>query len=201
LTFDEQLPFVESHQVSIRKAFDHANINKCHISQSHFITSGTHSPDLPIELPLYAAPCRLAIGAVICPFTASDEGHSKLWWPERWVAVIDHLVKHRFIGTVYVIGGDADDFEPYRHPNAVPVRNMPLPRVLDLLRQAPVFASADSGPSHLAHFGGVSRHVLMLPGHVAAEVNQNPRGRIIHARASNVTAERMIGEIDRVLAR
>jgi ADP-heptose:LPS heptosyltransferase len=61
-----------------------------------------------------------------------------------------------------------------------PVFDRPLSQVLDLMRQAPLVMTLDSGIGHLAHFGGVSRHVMIYANCLPGKFAEAPRA--LHVR-------------------
>ena len=78
--------------------------------------------------------------------------------------------------SVYACGRTVeDDASAYKAAGIEPVFNRPLAQVLDLIRQAPLLLSIDTGIAHLAHYGGVDRHVLLYPGVFSNLWVPNPR--------------------------
>jgi hypothetical protein len=192
------------YTLNVEQAFHYANANNMHIAAAHFILQGFEAPKVPLALKMIAEPVHLPGGIVICPFTASDEGGTKLWPFDRWKHVMLHLMTHHGVGRFYILGGPQDSVLPFLGipgmGQVIPLTGLNLTQVLDVLRRADLFISVDSGPSHLAHFGGVAKHVLLAPSHVSARLAENPRGKIVVGRASDVTVDTMIAAIDEVLA-
>jgi ADP-heptose:LPS heptosyltransferase len=153
-----------------------------HMSQSYFLDAREFPPDLPITLKLQTAPCPLPAGLVISPYSWSDSGSYEKTWPHtRWIELIGRLREHHLADVVYIVGAIArDDPEPYVKAGIVPVFDFPLTVVLNLLRHATAVLSVDNGISHLAHYGGVAKHVLLYPGYLPDCWVANPRGRMIH---------------------
>lgn len=136
-----------------------------HMAQGYFHQFGLPVPFLPITLPLVSSPCDFPPGIILSPFSVSDIGGNKVWMHERWVYVIQTLRRLGLADRVYVVGSWArgDSTSPYAVAGIRPMLDRPLTEVLDLLRKAPLVLSIDNGISHLAHFGGVTRHVMVYP--------------------------------------
>lgn len=184
----------------IERAFHTAGRIGLHMAQAYFLLSDIPMPPTPMTLPLYSEYSGVAPGFVIHPFTASDGGHTKEWWPERWVQVMSYLRDLGPESPIYIVGGNDDDVSPYmtlRNTHAFVGR--PLPQVLDLLRSATVFVSLDSGLSHLAHFGGVHRHILICGDVVPPTVAVNCRGRMIRGVPASITSDDVISMIKDIL--
>lgn len=187
--------------ISVRQAFDHANIaGNLHYAQSHFALFGLTPPALPITLPLYGEWHGAPGGAVVCPFTASDENHSKLWWPDRWAEVISYLLARKDIERVYVVGGHSDDLTPYLQEGVIPLVGLPLTEIYGLMQVADIFLSVDAGLSHVAHLGSITKHVLLYPAHISSYLAKNPRAFTLIARPVDVFPDDMIRLIDEALA-
>jgi hypothetical protein len=191
------------YNLNVEDAFHYANINNVHMAAAHFIVQGFDPPAIPLTLELVAEPSHLPSGIVICPFTASDEGGTKLWPFERWRHLMLYLAAQYGVERFYILGGPLDNVSPFLGipgvGGVIPLLGMELTKVLGILRRARLFISVDSGPSHLAHFGGVSKHVLLAPSHISGRLVENPRGKTVRGRASEVTVGAMVAVIDEIL--
>jgi hypothetical protein len=176
----------------LSEANEFARANNIHLTQAFFVLAKMALPSLPITLPLHAEPCDLPPGIVICPFTASDAGHVKGWYAERWIAVIDALAKAGKTQTFYLVGAEGEPYHLYDHPLVVPISGRPLPYVLDLMRGSLLVMSVDTSLSHLAHFGSVARHLLLYPQVNPATLGTNPRGKFIHGWPVEISPEMVI---------
>jgi hypothetical protein len=157
-----------------------------HASQGFFLLAGFAAPRLPATLDLVTEDCGLPPGIVIAPFAASERNiagnRDRMWYPDRWRAVIDDLAG-RGLGPVHVIGASADDFPAFDFPNVTHIKDRPLPQILDLMRRATLCVTVETGPAHLAHFGGVAKHVLIYgdthpPALVATSLGMIVRGKV-----------------------
>jgi hypothetical protein len=71
--------------------------------------------------------------------------------------------------------------------------------VLDLWQRAPITITIDAGTAHLAHFGGVSNHVLLYSVAVMKTTHQNPRATIIQAWPKDITANMVMDAVQTYL--
>jgi hypothetical protein len=149
---------------------------KLHMAQCYFHDLDWPVPDLPIDLPFKTEPCGLPPGLVVSPFSGSDLGtNTKLWPHDRWVQVVQALRKLGLVHHAYVIGrSSTDSIAPYAVAGIQPVFDRPLTQVLDLMRRAPLVLTIDTGTGHLAHFGGVSRHVMVYADCLPAKFAEAP---------------------------
>ena len=182
----------------------HQGFNGCHMAQSFFAQYGDPAPSLPITLDLKDEPCFLPPGLVIAPFSRTNSADNNKFWPhDRWLEVIQTLRGAGMADRVYVIGNSQhDDPSPYRGHGIDLFFDHPLSRVLNLLRQAPLFMSVEGGMSHLAHFGGVYRHVLLYPAKLTPLCwAQNPRGYMVKAdpKPINVPVAEVVNAARQVL--
>lgn len=182
--FDEDpsvYQFEAVYSLSVAALFDLCS--QVHMCQSFFKTENLPVPELPLELDLLAKPCDLPPGLVISPYSRSNmPDNNKLWPHERWLEVVQTLRNMGIADRVYVVGASGyDDPTLYIAAGVEPVFDRPLAMVLDLIRQAPMFLSIDNGISHLAHYGGVGRHVLLYPGCLPECWVRNPRAAIVRA--------------------
>jgi len=192
-----------SYTLSVQRSWDYVGPRGLHMSQGYFILNDTPRPELPITLPFRTERCELPTGFVVSPFCGSEpantETHTRVWFVDRWHQVIDRLLAQRPDLPVYVIGGPGDDPVPYLRTGVVPVLGRPLPQVLDLLQRAPVTITIDTGTAHLAHFGGVSNHVLLYSVAVMKTTHQNPRATIIQAWPKDITANMVMDAVQTYL--
>ena len=174
-----------------------------HMAQCYFRLAGRPVPALPIYLPLKSEPCGLAPGIVVSPFIVSDSGNNKLWPHDRWVHVIKTLRRLGLADRVYVLGAGAGDFassEHYAVAGIEPVFNWALPKILDLLRSAPLVLTLDNCIGHLAHFGGVQRHFMIYPGCLAPKFAEAPRATIVRGhRPADVSVDQVLEAARQVL--
>lgn len=175
-------------------ANEFARSNDIHITQAFFVLAKMAPPPLPITVPLHTESCGLPPGIVVCPFTTADPDHVKRWYAERWMAVIDGLASAGKARVVYLVGGDGEAFHLYDHPLVQPINGRPLPVVLDLMRNSPLVMTVDTALSHLAHFGKVSRHLLLYPKVNPPSLGTNPRGKFIHGWPIEILPETVISE-------
>jgi Glycosyltransferase family 9 (heptosyltransferase) len=173
-----------------------------HMAQVYFDGYGLPVPALPIDLPLVSEPCGLPSGLVISPFSLSDFGTNTKRWPhERWVQVAQTLRRLGLADRIYVLGSHANDqVEPYAVAGIEPVFDRPLTQVLDLMRNATLFMSVDTGTAHIAHFGGVKRHVLIYPDCQPRNWAEAPRA--IHVRGprpADISVDQVLEAARRVL--
>lgn len=156
--------------------------HECHMAQAFFKLAGQEMPELPLTLRLKSQPCNLEPGLVLSPYSRSDISLNKIWPHERWVETVQTLRGEGRISRAYVVGAAAyDGADQYAAAGIEPVLDRPLSQVLHLIRQAPLLLSIDNGISHLAHFGGIDRHVLLYPGCLPICWARNPRAEIVTA--------------------
>lgn len=158
------------------QVFNHCNIadRTLHMSQGWFVLNGHEAPELPITLPFSGAPYGYHRNKlIICsPFSRSDNNNNKLWPHERWVDLLRRITRDG--RRVLVIGSGVEDWEPYYEFDCA--KDMTLCGILELLRECDLFLSIDNGISHLAHFGGVAQHLLLMPECLSPSFICNPRG-------------------------
>lgn len=173
-----------------------------HMAQCYFRMFDQPVPDLPIDLPLCSEPCGLPPGLVISPFSFSDLGTNVKRWPhDRWVQVVQTLRRLGLADHVYVVGSSqTDGTAPYAVAGIQPVFDRPLTQVLDLMRQAPLVMTLDSGMGHLAHFGGISRHVMIYANCLPGKFAEAPRA--LHVRGgmpATISADQVLEAAQQVL--
>lgn len=168
-------------RMSIQDAFGYSN--QCHAAQAFFRQYHIPEPELPLTLDLREAPSGLSPGVVISPYSRSNSpDDNKRWLPSRWVETIQTLRGEGLIDQVYVLGDSRyDDPSPYIRNGIEPIFDFSLAQVLHLMRQAPLVMTIDNGMSHLAHFGGIDRHVLLYPGCLPQCWVRNPRATLVTA--------------------
>lgn len=177
---DVSEPGTPVFRMSILDAFGYSN--QCHAAQAFFRQHHIQEPALPLSLDLREVSAGLLPGVVISPFSRSDTAGNKLWPHSRWLEVVHELRYDGLIDRVYVLGDSRyDDPTPYMRNGIEPVFDFSLAQVLNLMRQAPLVMTIDNGMSHLAHFGGIERHVLLYPGCLPRCWVQNPRAQIVTA--------------------
>lgn len=172
-----------------------------HMAQCHFHACSRPLPRLPIYPPMQAEPCDLPRGVVVAPFSFSDVGANKFWPHERWVHVIQTLRRLNLATHAYVLGSSATDSTAhYAVAGITPVFDRPLTQVLSLLRKATLVLTVDNGIAHLAHFGGVTRHVHIYPDTMLPRFAEAPMA--LHARGptpAHISADRVTELATRVL--
>jgi Flp pilus assembly protein TadD/capsular polysaccharide biosynthesis protein len=191
---DTSGPRIE-YTADVKKSWEYAGPRGMHMLQGYFALAGMAYPDLPISLPLDSEPTPFAPGVVISPFCAQREDndrHVRVWFVDRWNAVIDFLLSREPTPRIYVVGGPEDDVGPFLRDGVIPVIGYSFTQVLDLMQRAQLCITIDTGTSHLAHFGRVSRHVLLYPAVNYFNIHVNPRARVIHAWPKEITAEQVI---------
>lgn len=98
-----------------------------------------------------------------------------------------------------MIGGGDDDWSQFVDAGAIPLLDLALPEVLYILRRARIFLSIDNGISHLAHFGGVQRHVLLYPAILAPNLVANPRAKSLIGHPQSIGVETVLSACADVL--
>lgn len=168
--------------LNVQDSYRNGLRTKLHMAQAYFDHHGMEVPPLPMEIKLRAEPCDLQAGIVLAPFSGSDLGtNTKLWPHDRWVEVVQGLRRLGLADHVYVLGrSSTDTTAPYAVAGITPVFDRPLTQVLDLMRKAPLVMTIDTGIGHLAHFGGISRHVMVYPDCLPPKFAEAPRA--IHVR-------------------
>ena len=188
----------------VKQSWDFAGPRGFHMLQGYFGLSGMSPPPLPVTLPLVAEDCELPPGVVISPFCGSEpqepEKHVRVWYQARWKAVTDFLLSTGRTRQVYLLGGPRDDPAPFLRDGVIPIVNQPLTRVLDLMRRADLCIGIDTGTSHIAHYGGVDRHLLLYPEVNFPTIHTNPRARMLRAWPDEISADRVISEAANMLA-
>ena len=161
-----------------------------HMCQGWYTLSQTPVPDLPIALPLAAEPVSPDYdGAlVVSPFSRTDHRNNKLWPYYQWLQLIERIKGNR---RVVIIGSAVDIWPLFQDKSYTLCIDEPLPKVLSILRSASLFLSIDNGMSHLAHFGGVGRHVLLAPACLPESFVRNPRGRHIYGNPLDISVDTM----------
>ena len=194
IEFDAVLPegatavFLDLHAV-----FRHCNITTkgLHFCQGWFDYYNAPVPELPVDLSLfshYHIPERDYI--VVSPFSYSDNDGNKLWPHERWIELLCKLPPSY---SIIVIGSSSykDDWSLYQNRGYELFKDRQAVDILALLRTCRLFLSTDAGPSHLAHFGGISRHLLLAPACLPETFVCNPRGRHIYGWPRDITVDRV----------
>jgi heptosyltransferase III len=116
---------------------------------------------------LFVEPLRAARRyAVIHPTAAMAY---KVWPPERFLAVADHLEKERNLEVV-MIGANPEELAPFARYSAV--AGAPLSELKSLLAGASLFVGSDSGPAHIACAFGVP--VVVIFGRLDLEIVWSP---------------------------
>jgi hypothetical protein len=177
----------------------HDNFHFCgvrgnvHMCQGYFISAGERPPLLPVTLPLLDdGPADLCRSVVVSPYSRSDHRHNKAWFDDRWNELIAAVLLHPDVDEVVILSDGIDDTTPLLAPNTRVMESRPLREVLSALRGCRLVISVDNGISHLAHFGGVSRHLLLAPACLPAAFVANPRGRSVRGEPVAVRATTMI---------
>jgi ADP-heptose:LPS heptosyltransferase len=183
-------------------AYETSLRTKLHMVQCYFHIWQMPIPAVPIALPFKTEPCGLPPGIVLSPFSVSDRGsNTKLWPHERWVQVVQTLRRLGLADHVYLLGTHkSDSTDPYAVADIEPVFDRPLTQVLDLMRQAPLVMGVDTGTGHLAHLGGIKRHVMIYPDCQPPIWAEAPRA--IHVRGprpTNITVDQVLEAARQVL--
>jgi hypothetical protein len=204
LAFDVPAPTVSLHfNLRPTDALRAAGPPGLHYSRGFFLCAGATRPPATVPLALVTRPCKLAPGVVIAPFTTSERGlpgnHARMWYPQRWRIVVDHLLRERGLGPIYVIGGLADDYAAFDFPGVIPLIGLALPETLDLMRRAPLVLTVETGLSHLAHFGGVSRHVLLYGDMFNARMVATTIGHMVFGKIADLQVGPVLDKIAAVL--
>jgi heptosyltransferase-3 len=159
-----------------------------HLASAMFYL-GVPQTDIP-GARLFAEPhLRPRPYAVLHPF-ASEPG--KIWQPENFLAVAEHLESRLGIEPIFVAGPD-DDLATFAAHTCI--QGAPLEEVKSLLAGAALFVGNDSGPAHIAAAFG--RPVVVVwgssdldnwrPWRTENTVLRNPNG--IHSIAVSEVAE------------
>ena len=195
-------PVIE-YTADVRASYDFSGPNGLHMSQGYFALAGMIPPGLPMSLPLVSEPSGMPPGIVISPFCGGKpedpEHHVRSWYTDRWQALIEFLLSTGQAPRVYVIGGERDDPAPLLREGVVPLIGYPLVKVLGLMRCAPLCVTIDTGTSHLAHYGGVNRHLLLYPEVNFPTTVTNPRARMLRAWPKDISANLVISEAAAIL--
>jgi ADP-heptose:LPS heptosyltransferase len=112
---------------------------------------------------LFASPAPAAQRYAVIHATAAMP--YKVWPPERFVAVAEHLAGVCGLDPVF-IGAAGDNLTPFRQYRVV--AGAPLGEVKSLLAGATLFVGNDSGPAHIAAAFGVP--VVVLFGRLAHQI-------------------------------
>jgi hypothetical protein len=188
----------------VKASWEFSGPQGLHMLQGYFVLAGMTPPLLPVSLSLASEPCDLPSGVVISPFCGGEpqnpERHVRVWYTDRWNALIDFLLSSGRASQVYVIGGGQDDPTPFLRDGVVPVIGYPLTQVLDLMRRAHLCVTIDTGTSHLAHYGGVDRHLLLYPEVNFPTIHTNPRARMLRAWPVDIPSDLVISEAVAILA-
>lgn len=185
-------------RVDIQAAYNQGRGLNQHMAASICQLAGWPLPMLPITIDLSSAPARLPSGIVISPFSGSRNPWYKAWPLDRWLMVVRHFAASQG-EPIYVVAASGENAVPFIHAGAIPLVGLGLPEVLDVMRQATLFASIDNGLSHLAHFGNVKRHLLLYPELLPPNLVMNPRAHVLRGRPEHIQAETVIAHIDTLL--
>jgi ADP-heptose:LPS heptosyltransferase len=201
---DQHTPGLKT-DVTAALGYCHSQRRDLHMAQSYFALNHMPIPEVPMRLDMVVDDTAFLRSqplpyAVISPFSRSDAGHNKLWYEDRWAQVITRL-RQSYGREVFVLGDDKDNFYAYINAGAVPIRNRALPEVLSVIRHADVLITIDNGISHLAHFGGVDRHVLLYPMCLSKAWVDNPLAKKIYGRPSDITPAQVLGAAEAVTGR
>jgi ADP-heptose:LPS heptosyltransferase len=168
---------------------------RLYMGQCYFRQNGLEVPDLPLSAPLRRTPVDLPPGIIISPYSVSDMGGNKLWSPESWIATIQEIRRAGYVWPVYVLGSNRrDDFLPYEAAGMVKVFDRPLSQILQLMRESPCVMTLDTGTNHLAHIGGVERHVMLYPACLPNAFAESPRAIHVRGPRPNMITPRQMAE-------
>ena len=162
------------------------------MAQGYFRLAGDDVPPTPMTLRLREGTTYAERCVAISPFSASDHDHNKAWFEDRWHDVVRAILDDPSVDEVLVLGGELDDPAAFLGRRVRSVRGTDLREVLSILRTCRLFVSVDNGLSHLAHFGGVSRHLLLAPQCLAKSFVANPRGRMVRGVPAEISAVEVI---------
>lgn len=189
----------------VKKSWDFCGPRGIHMLQGYFVLSGMEPPSLPVSLPLTVKDCGLSPGIVISPFCGSEtqdpEKHVRVWYKERWNMLISFLISTGRTEHVYIVGGPNDDPTPFLQKGVTPVIGRPLTEIADLIQKSKLFISIDTGTSHLAHFCGVDRHLLLYPEVNFPTIHNNPRSQMLRSWPSEITIDLVIHEVAAILSK
>ena len=189
----------ETTDVPLHQVFqwcNQVNLN-LHMAQGYFAIAGYPIPPLPISLPFREDDRDPFEGHIICsPFSRSDHQNNKLWPHARWVEVLNAVKGRRGVA---IIGSSADDWSDYIDTDFEILTDYPLPIILGALRRTPLFLSVDNGMSHLAHFGGVSRHGMIYPACLSESFVRNPLGVYVRGNPLDVTVDQVVALAEQIL--
>ena len=188
----------------VRACWDFAGPRGLHMLQGYFALAGMSPPMVPIALPLATEICDLPPGVVISPFCGSEsqepEQHVRVWYLDRWKALIEFLLSTGRTSCIYVLAGPNDDPTPFLRDGVVAVQGYPLTQVLDLMKRSDLCVSIDTGTSHLAHYGSVDKHLVLYPEVNFPTIHTNPRARMLRAWPADISVELVISEAATILA-
>lgn len=175
-----------------------------HMGQIYFAYYKEPVPHLPMCYPMHTVPSGWPSGLVVTPFSRTNSPDNNKFWPhERWHEVIHQLLDAEVADCAYIVGTADDDFSEYVYdPEIICVKDNPLPLVLDMMRTSPLVLGLDNGISHLCHFGGVSRHVMIYADCLPPLLAENPMGEHVRGKFPiNITVEQVMDAAARVLAK
>ncbi|HET9019992.1 MAG TPA: hypothetical protein VFN46_10410 [Acetobacteraceae bacterium] len=179
----------DGYRLDIQAVYDRAGRMNEHMATGFCRSLGLPAPALPVDPGLAADDIGLPPGVVISPFSGSANGWYKVWPVSRWLDLTQRIAARYPAAPIYVVGAATDDVTPFLTGGLMPLIDFTLPEVLALIRAARVFVSIDNGLSHLAHFGRVSRHVLLYPALLAPALVANPRAHTIRATPQAITVD------------
>jgi hypothetical protein len=196
-------PILE-YVADVKESWNFTGPRGFHMLQGYFALAGMRPPTLPVTLPLATEPSNLQPGVVVSPFCGSEpqtpERHVRVWYQDRWNVLIEFLLSTGRTSHVYLLGGPHDDPTPFIREGVVPVIDYPLPQVLNLMQHSHLCVTIDTGTSHLAHYGGVDKHLLLYPEVNFPTIHTNPRARMLRAWPADISAEMVISEAAIMLA-
>jgi ADP-heptose:LPS heptosyltransferase len=186
--------------LNVQDALRVCHQTKLHMAQCYFKIHNMPVPEMPFDLALKTEPCDLPPGILVSPFSVSGNPSNKIWPHERWVQVVQEIQRLGLGDRAYVLGAGSDLPAAYVGAGIEPVFDRPLTQVLDLMRKSPLLLTIDTGTGHLAHLGGVRRHVMVYPNCLPGKFAESSLA--VHVRGprpAEITVEQVVAAAREVL--
>ncbi len=185
-------------RLDVSRAYAQGRLLNLHMVASLCRIASVPVPRLPVALDLVTVSVVLPPGIVLSPFSGSPDPWYKIWPLSHWLGLTRHLAASQDL-PVYVMGAGGEAADRFADAGAIPLMGLPLPAVLQVMRDAAMFVSIDNGLSHLAHFGTVKQHLLIYPEMLPPRLVVNPWARVLRERAKNISVERVIGHVEEMM--